>query len=143
MTGVIEKLKKESMKIRRDRGKLASFSVYVLSEIENVGKNSGNRQTTEDEAISVVKKLIDKNKSAIEVIKDEGKIVVLKSEISLLESILPELASEDDVRVYLLHEFGQEKPSNKGIAMKALKTKFGSLVDMKIAGAIVTEMYGV
>lgn len=143
MTGAIEKLKKESIKIRRDRGKLASFSVYVLSEIENIGKNSGNRQTTEDEAITVLKKLIDKNKSAIEVIKDTGKIAVLNSEINLLQSILPELASEDDIRVYLLHEFGKEKPANKGVAMKMLKTKFGSLVDMKIAGAIVTEMYGV
>jgi len=140
---VVEKLKNESMKIRRDRGKLASFSVYVLSEIENVGKNAGNRETTEDEAISVIKKLIDKNKSVISVIKDENKIAVLQSEISLLESVLPELTSEDDVRIYLLHEFGQEKPSNKGVAMKALKTKFGSLIDMKIAGAIVTEMYGV
>ena len=140
---VVEKLKNEYMKIRRDRGKLASFSVYVLSEIENVGKNAGNRETTEDEAISVIKKLIDKNKSVISVIKDENKIAVLQSEISLLESVLPELTSEDDVRIYLLHEFGQEKPSNKGVAMKALKTKFGSLIDMKIAGAIVTEMYGV
>jgi len=139
----IEKLKKESMRIRRDRGKLKSFTVYVLSEIENIGKNSGNRQTTEDEAVSVIKKMIDKNKSAISVIKDENKIEILKSEISLLETILPELASEDDVRLYLSQEFGQETPSNKGVVMKALKTKFGSLVDMKTAGAIASEMYGV
>ena len=54
---VIEKLKSESMKMRKERDPLAPKLVFALSEIDKVGKNAGNRPTTEDEAIKVIQKI--------------------------------------------------------------------------------------
>jgi hypothetical protein len=52
------------------------------------------------------------------------------------------MASDEEVRNYLTASF-VEKPANKGVIMKVLKEKFGALVDMKRAGQIATELYGV
>ena len=54
---VVEQLKKRSMALRKERNPIAPSIQFALSEIEKVGKNSGNRETTEDEAIRVVQKL--------------------------------------------------------------------------------------
>lgn len=139
---LIEQVKNRSIELRKNKSGLASFSTYILSEIEKVGKNDGNRQTTDDEAISAIKKMIDRNKSNIAIAKDGYVVLKLEAENDLLRSFLPEMASKEEVENFLRKEFGLEIPLNKGIAMSAIKKKFGSLVDMKEASQIVTDVYG-
>lgn len=142
---VTEKLKAESLRLRKERNPIASSITFALSEIEKVGKNNGNRETTNDEAIKVVQKLIATLKENIKFAtetNDDGRLVSLNHEKQILDSVLPQMVSEDEVRAYLAASF-VEKPENKGVAMKVLKTKFGALVDMKRAGEIISEMYGV
>lgn len=136
---VIEKLKSESMKIRKARGELASFSVFALNEINKIGKSNGDRDTTENEAITVVKKMIATNESSLSLVDGTAK-EILSKEIILLKSILPTMANMRDVKQFLENEF-EFSPSNKGVIMKALKAEFGSLVDMKEAGVIASQMY--
>jgi uncharacterized protein len=141
---VIEKLKTESMRLRKDRSPVAASIVFALSEIEKVGKNNGNRQTTEDEAIKVIQKLIvtinENLKHA-----DTGRKVHLNYEKTVLESVLPQMATEDEVVDFLQETFGGKLAEipKKGDIMKALRDEFGALVDMKKAGQLVTELYGV
>ena len=142
---IVEKLKAEAIALRKSRNPIAPSIQFALSEIEKVGKNNGNRETTEDEAIKVVQKLIatvNENIRFATESNDDGRLVALNFEKRILESTLPQMASDDDVRVYLKNSF-VEAPQNKGVAMKVLKAKFGALVDMKRAGEIITEMYGV
>ena len=142
---VIEKLKAESLRLRKERNPIASSITFALSEIEKVGKNNGNRVTTNDEAIKVVQKLvatIDENIKYAEQKADLVRLVELDLEKAILESVLPQMASDEEVRNYLLASF-VEAPANKGVIMKVLKEKFGALVDMKRAGQIATEIYGV
>jgi uncharacterized protein YqeY len=142
---IIEKLKAESIALRKAKSPVAPSIQFALSEIEKVGKNSGNRETTEDEAIKVVQKLIaaanENIRFGVESIND-GRLIALNFEKRILESVLPQMASEDDVRAFLSATF-TAAPANKGVVMKELKAKFGALVDMKRAGEIITEMYGV
>lgn len=139
---IIEEMREESIELRKNKGGLASFSTYALSEISKIGKNDGNRETTEDEAISAIKKMIDKNKSSISMTNDGYVKMKLEAEIDFLRSFLPEMVNEEEIEKFIRNEFGLEKPLNMGIAMGAIKNKFGSLVDMKVASKIVKEIYG-
>jgi uncharacterized protein YqeY len=142
---IIEKLKAESIALRKAKSPVAPSIQFALSEIEKIGKNSGNRETTEDEAIKVVQKLIatvNENIRFATESMDDSRLIALNFEKRILESVLPQMASENDVRAFLSATF-TTAPANKGIVMKELKAKFGALVDMKRAGEIITEMYGV
>lgn len=139
---VVEKLKIESMNLRKTRNPVAASITFALSEIEKVGKNNGNRATTEDEAIKVVQKLVATIDENLKLNIDDGRRIALNFEKQILLGVLPQMASDEEIRSYLVNSF-IEAPANKGVIMKALKTKFGALVDMKRAGQIATDIYGV
>lgn len=136
---VLEKLKEESLRIRKEKGELASFSVFAISEIEKVGKANGNRLTTNDEAITAVKKMIGVIESNMALVKDDFILLKLKSERDLLLSVLPAMASIEDVKKHV-NSLWTDVPS-KGDFMKEVKAKFGSLVDMKEVGNLYTQLY--
>jgi uncharacterized protein YqeY len=142
---VIEKLKSKSLELRKERSPVAPSIVFAISEIEKVGKNDGNRATTDDEAIRVVQKIIttiDENLKHA----DTGRRIHLNYEKQILESVLPKMASDQDITDFLRELFtGKrgDKIPKKGDVMKALRDHFGALVDMKHAGQIAKELYGV
>lgn len=140
---VIEKLKTESISLRKIRSPVAPSILFALSEIEKVGKNNGNRATTEDEAIKVIQKLIATIDENLKLDLDDGRKIALNFERNILAGVLPQMADEDDIRALLKEMLGNEKPKNKGIAMKIIRDEYGAKVDMKRAGEIVTEMYGI
>ena len=140
---VIEKLKAESLALRKTKNPVAASIVFALSEIEKFGKNNGNRETTEDEAIKVIQKLIATIDENLKVTTDNDRKVAFNFEKNVLSGVLPEMASDDDIRDLLKEILGNEKPKNKGIAMKIVRDQYGAKVDMKSAGKIVTELYGI
>ncbi len=140
MNKTLEKLKIEAMRIRRDRGVLSAFCSFAISEIEKIGKNSGNRETTEDETISAVKKMIGTLSSNMSLVSDEYVLAKLVAEKTLLESILPQMVSIDKIREFMLSKWLLSKPT-KGEVMKEVKSNFGSLVDMKEVGSLYAELY--
>lgn len=140
---VIKKLKTESMNLRKTRNPIAASILFALSEIEKVGKNNGNRATTEDEAIKVIQKLIATIDENLKLALDDGRKVALNFERTILAGVLPQMATDDDIRILLEEVIGTETPKNKGVAMKVIRDEYGAKVDMKRAGEIVTEMYGI
>lgn len=141
---VVEQLKQQSMKLRKERDPLAPKLVFALSEIDKVGKNSGNRETTEDEAIKTVQKIISTIDQTVDLLSPNSPVVYgLQREKQILQGVLPQMSSEEDVRSLLVDILGTTAPKNKGIAMKVIRDEFGAKVDMKRAGEIVTEMYGI
>jgi uncharacterized protein YqeY len=140
---VIEKLKAESIALRKTRNPVAPSILFALSEIEKVGKNNGNRETTEDEAIKVIQKLIVTIDENLKVTTDDGRKIAFNFEKQILSGVLPQMASDDEVRQLLKDVLGDETPKNKGVAMKVIRDEYGAKVDMKRAGEIVTELYGI
>lgn len=128
----------------RDCGMTSAFLKMVKSEIINVGKNAGNRETTEDEAVQAVKRQIKQMQGTIGILEDAGnrqvEISDLKIKIKMLDDLLPMMATRDEVAIFLNEKFptGGVK---KGDAMKALREKFGSLVDMRMAGEVYGEIF--
>lgn len=143
---VIEKLKSESMALRKVRSPVAPAILFALSEIEKVGKNNGNRATTEDEAIKVIQKLIATIDENLKLNIDDGRRIALNFERQILLGVLPKMASDSEITDFLRELFTGKREGDvpkKGDVMKALRDKFGALVDMKRAGQIATEIYGV
>ncbi len=140
---VIEKLKTESLALRKTKNPVAASILFALSEIEKVGKNNGNRATTDDEAIKVIQKLIATIDENLKVTTDDGRKIAFNFEKNILLGVLPQMASDEDVRSLLKDVLGDETPKNKGVAMKVIRDEYGAKVDMKRAGEIVTELYGI
>jgi uncharacterized protein YqeY len=142
---IVDKLKAKSIELRKARSAIAPSIAFALSEIERIGKNAGNRETTEAEAIRVVQKIvatINENIRFATASDDDGRLVALHAEKCILESVLPTLVTDDEISTYLRASF-IEPPANRGVALKILKAKFGVLIDMKRAGEIVNNLYGV
>jgi len=137
---VIEKVRAESIRLRKERSPLAGSISFVLSEIEKVGKNNGNRATTEDEAIKVIQKIVANVESNLGLIKDDFQIQKHTAEIDTLLSFLPKMATEKDVVDFLAQT--PYITMNKGAIMKMIRDEFGARVDMKMAGAIVDNKLG-
>jgi uncharacterized protein YqeY len=140
---VIEKLKTESMALRKVRSPIAPSILFALSEIEKVGKNNGNRETTEDEAIKVIQKLIVTIDENLKLNIDDGRRVSLNFEKNILSGVLPQMAPEEEIRSKLVFAFGGKQVQNKGEIMKWAKSHWGVLADMKQVGAIASELFGV
>jgi uncharacterized protein len=141
---VTDQIRRAALQLRKDRDPLAVKLTFAISEIDKVGKNDGNRATTEDEAIKTIQKIvatIDQNQKLVDA--DSDVAADLARERSVLEGFLPQMASDSDVRDLLLSVIGDEKPKNKGIAMKVIRDEYGARVDMRRAGEIVTELYGI
>ena len=112
-----------TLKLRKSRSPLAPTFSFHMAEVSKIGKTKGNRETTDDEALQYVKKTVQKLK------EDEH---ANQEELRLLEDLLPQMASREEVETFL----SNIDKSNKGVVMKAVKAKFGALVDMKM----VSEM---
>ena len=141
---VLEKLRAKSLELRKDPAMrwLAPSIMFAISEIEKIGKNAGNRATTDDEAIKVVQKIIITLEDNIALATDTDAIAKFAAEHDVLRSVLPQMASEDDIRGFLQESYVDMKPS-KGDVMKTLRFKFGAKIDMKRAGEIVKELYDI
>lgn len=126
-------LKALSMKLRKERDPIARLIVFHVAEVEKIGKNKDNRETTEEEAIQYVKKTVQKLK------EDQYANDETQREIELLETLLPKMASEDEVRAHIIMLEAEQglDISNKGAVMKAVKAEFGALVDMKMVSGLL------
>jgi uncharacterized protein YqeY len=126
-------LKALSMKLRKERDPIARLIVFHLAEVEKIGKNKDNRETTEEEAIQYVKKTVQKLK------EDQFANNETQREVELLETLLPKMATEDEVRehISMLETEKGLDTTNKGMVMKAVKAEFGALVDMKMVAGML------
>lgn len=126
-------LKALSMKLRKERDPIARLIVFHVAEVEKIGKNKDNRETTEEEAIQYVKKTVQKLK------EDQYANDETQREIELLETLLPKMASKDEVRAHISMLEAEQglDISNKGAVMKAVKAEFGALVDMKMVSGLL------
>jgi uncharacterized protein YqeY len=139
---VIEKLKAESMRLRKERSPIAPSIQFAISEIEKVGKNAGNRVTTEDEAIRVIQKLVATVEGNIAVAEGDAKIA-MQCEVVILKSVLPQMVSAEEIHSKLVFAFDGAQSKNKGEIMKWAKAQWGASADMKKVGAIANDLWGV
>lgn len=139
---IIQTLKTESLRLRKARNPVAASITFAIAEIEAVGKNSGNRATTEEEAAKVVQKLVATLQDNLKYALRESDKNYINEQISILQAVLPQQISEAEIRSYLYIQFG-DGTASKGEMMKSLKQTYGPKVDLAKAGIIMKELFNV
>jgi uncharacterized protein YqeY len=135
---IVENLYKQAINLRKERNPIAASITFVIAEINKVGKNAGNRITTEDEAIKTVQKIVATLRDNLNYRLTEVDDERTRQQIVILESVLPQMVTEDVVRATIA-TLANTTEFTKGSVMKALKSKFGALVDMKTVNNILIE----
>ncbi len=139
---ILETIKSASIEARKAKAPSASLLVTLLSEVAMVGKNA-NRDTTDAEAIAVVKKFIKNNEETLSRVTDAGVIATLQMENSVLVTFVPAQMSEQDIRVAasdLVSTLGVSGHKAMGAVLKEFKQKYEGTYDGAIASRIVKEL---
>ncbi|MCK2125541.1 GatB/YqeY domain-containing protein [Thauera aromatica] len=140
---LLAQLKKDSLLARKAADSLrATLLSTLIAEAEMVGKNAGNRESTDDEVQQTIRKFLKNNQEALAVIKDTDRLAALGQESAILTAYLPPMASEAEVKAFIAETVAaltERGPKQMGVVMAALKAKYGSSFDAKQANAWVKE----
>ncbi|NMG37337.1 hypothetical protein GRF61_23030 [Azoarcus sp. TTM-91] len=140
---LLAQLKKDALVARKNAAAVrATLLSTLIAEAEMVGKNAGNRESTDDEVQATLRKFLKNNQEALAVIKDEARRAVLADEAAILAEYLPPMATEADVKTFIAETvagLADRSPKSMGAVMGALKTRFGTGFDAKQANAWVRE----
>ena len=127
----LENIRAKMHDARKNNPEMTSFWAFVLSECEAVGKNKHNGISTEDEVQAKLSSLVKRTKESLETDSNSEK---LKSELSALEELRPQMVSKDEL-------FGFINTQCRGLpigaAMSAIKKQYGNAVDMSLASSLV------
>ena len=140
---LLAQLKKDSLLARKAAdGVRATLLSTLIAEAEMVGKNAGNRESTDDEVQQTIRKFLKNNQEALGVIKDADRRAALEQESAILTAYLPPMAGEAEVKAFIadtVASLEERSPKQMGAVMGALKAKYGSSFDAKQANAWVKE----
>lgn len=140
---LIAQLKKDSLLARKAAdGVRATLLSTLIAEAEMVGKNAGNRESSDDEVQQTIRKFLKNNQEAVTVIKDTDRLALLEREAAILTAYLPPMASEAEVKAFIADTvagLADRSPKQMGVVMGALKAKYGSSFDAKQANAWVKD----
>ena len=140
---LMAQLKKDSLIARKAADSVrATLLSTLIGEAEMVGKNAGNRESSDDEVQQTIRKFLKNNQEALAVIKDEGRLAILRTESDILGSYLPAMASEAEVKAFIAEivaSLTDRSPKSMGVVMGALKAKYGTNFDAKQANGWVKE----
>lgn len=147
MATLLETLQKDQLQSRKDRDAIkTSLLTTLFSEAVNVGKNQGNRASTDEEVIAVIKKFVKGSKENIEIYTKTGKTEALNlanQELDILQTYLPQTVSEDVLKVRIVEVMSKlnlpKESSSLGKVIKELKNEFGSTLDGALASKLVKE----
>lgn len=141
---IIKTIKQKQLDARKNKDKvLAGFLTTLISEIDIVGKNAGNRETTDSEAVKVVKKFVKGIEETIKLIKDETKIDALNYELSIYNEFLPKTMDEAATRVAIeaiIDTLTEKSPKVMGQVIGQLKTTYGDTLDAGLASKIIKSL---
>lgn len=141
---MIKELKKMMMKAKLEKDKVkANLLATLIGEAVMVGKNDGNRETTDPEVLDLTKKFLKGVNENIR-LRDElekDKTAALH-EKEILESLLPKQMTEAELEE-AIEKIAQNLPERSmkmmGKVMGDLKDKYNGQFDGKMASNVVKK----
>lgn len=142
---LIEKIKKDNLAARKIHDKERSkILTLLISEISMIGKNDGNRETTDQEALKVIEKA--KN-NALETMSfmdksgaSEKELESYAAEIAIYDDYLPQKMSDEELTSLIKDIIDHDSNANIGVIMKYLKNHHNGLYDGKKANEIIRKI---
>lgn len=138
----------EARKARTDKDKIGLLTT-LSSEIAIIGKNDGNRDTRDDEALTVIRKFVKNAELTIKNLVDAGRDTgAIQNELAILKDYLPAAPTTDEIEA-VIREVVAGADSNggkpgalRGLVMKTLKERFGDRFDGAAAAPVVGRVLG-
>ncbi len=139
---LLEKLQAASLEARKAQDTVAASLLTTLySEAARVGKDQGNRVSTDEEVVAVVKKFsknIDETLAALP--EADARVATLRVEKELLSAYLPQQLDEAGLRALvdeLVGALADKSPKQMGVVMAGLKARAGGQYDGAMASRLV------
>lgn len=129
---IVKELRKQWIVARKLKSSAVPFYAFVISEIEMIGKNDKNRETTNDEAVRVLQKLITANDVNIEL---GSNVEAATEENKIMSELLPKMLTEEEI----YNAIAGSGLTNIGAIMGFMKKTYGASVDMKYASKVAKE----
>lgn len=145
---ILDSVKKAQLQARKDkRAEDASTLTTLIGEAEMIGKNDGNRVSTDAEVVTVIKKFVKNIDETLNVLaKDSTKadrVASLNKEKELLSTFLPKQLSEDELRNILsglVAALPEKNPKVMGKVLASLKEQYAGQYDGALASKITKEL---
>lgn len=130
----IRSLIKEAM-IEKNKNKQITYK-SILENAQKIAKKT-NTAVTDEMIVTATKNEIKQLNDLLEFCTvGSDKYNETTEKIKFCESVLPKMATEDEIMEFLISNMIEK---NMGICMKALKEKFGANMDGKMASMIAKE----
>lgn len=150
---ILEQIQKELLKVRKEatnKNKIA-FLTTLYSESAIVGKNNGNRLSTDDEVQKVLNKFklgANENIGHYLMRGDEESLVkveALRKEVEIIESFLPTQLTNlelEKIIAKILESVEERTPKAIGIVSNKLKVEYAGQYDSATASKITKNILG-
>jgi uncharacterized protein YqeY len=136
---LVEKIKQDQLQARKAKDPSAALLTTVLGEVAIVGKNAGNRETTDAEAVVVIEKFVKNIKETLSLTKDTAVVTKLNQELDILSVYLPKQMTADEMKTAVT-QATQLGNTTVGDVMKYFKQTYPGQYDGKALSALVKEM---
>ncbi|KVP98232.1 hypothetical protein WJ96_06835 [Burkholderia ubonensis] len=145
MTTLIERIRQDALAARKAREtEKGIFLITLLAEAAKVGKDDGNRESTDAEVTAIIKKFIKNTDKTLRALGDKApdSRARLEAELAILQAYLPRQATEDEVRTAVgryVAELAERNPKQMGVVMGKLNAEFDGNFDKGLASKLVKE----
>ncbi len=150
---ILENIKSNQIKFRKEKTEDSSIAASLLTtligEAEMIGKNDGNRETTDAEVVAIIKKFLKNlEETLVHVSKQDNiqalqKKNILEKEKSILLSFLPKQMDEVELSQVIksfIDELSEKNPKQMGKVLGKLKEKYSGQYDGAMASRITKEL---
>lgn len=141
---LLQQIKTAQLSSRKARDEIATKVLTTLiGEAEAIGKNAGNRPTTDSEVVALVKKFIKNIDETLGLIKHPEAVAGLQREREIVSAYLPTQMSNEQLRgviAQLSDELNAHTLRDMGKVMKALKERHDGQYDGAAASALIKEV---
>jgi uncharacterized protein YqeY len=138
---LLQKVKDDQLAARKAYNALsANLLTTLIGEAAAIGKNDGNRETTDIEVIAIIKKFISNLEFNLKTVGKNSPVFASQvvDEMNILKSYLPRQMTDDEVRSEIELVIANSKtPVTMALLMGHLKTNYGGLYNGQSASGIV------
>lgn len=143
---LLQKIKADQLQFRKGRHTAqATLLTTLIGEAEQIGKNDGNRETTDAEVSALITKFVKNQREVIKFINnsESPSSKIAEDEIALLSTYLPQNATREQIiaAIQIVRDVTPDAPM--GVVMKYLKgwcQEHNIGLDGALASAIIKEM---
>ena len=120
--------------------------VSAIKDAEIAGRTKGQKEMSDSELTSILKKMIKQRNESCEVYKKAGRNELLeneKKEIDVISAFLPKQLSEEETKKIcseIIAKVGAQSIKDMGKVMGELKKNYSDSIDFSKAGSMLKEL---